>query len=136
MSELSEHYVVGCRVRDGEGYRATVKYIGPVAAAKNKADIWLGVEWDFEWRGKHDGSCVDDEGNLHRYFSCAKGAGSFIKPGKIMHGTSLHDALLEKYVSIDAPTEITEKDAIPNAFVSTLKGNQKSIEFVGEKKLR
>lgn len=46
---------VGSRVIDGDGYRATVRYIGPVAAAKNKDEVWIGVEWDRVDRGKHDG---------------------------------------------------------------------------------
>ena len=56
-----ESYALGCRVRDiVDGTRGTVKYIGPVAAAKNKTELWLGVEWDKIGRGKHDGSCVDE----------------------------------------------------------------------------
>lgn len=56
-----EGYALGSRVRDIiDGTRGTVKYIGPVAAAKNKTELWLGVEWDNIGRGKHDGSCVDE----------------------------------------------------------------------------
>jgi len=43
---------IGARVRDGEGFRGTVKYVGPVVIAKNKEDIWLGVDWDKANRGK------------------------------------------------------------------------------------
>jgi CAP-Gly domain len=54
-------FVLGCRIRDvADGTRGTVKYIGPVAAAKNKTELWLGVEWDSTGRGKHDGSCLDE----------------------------------------------------------------------------
>lgn len=54
-------FVLGCRIRDvADGNRGTVKYIGPVAAAKNKTELWLGVEWDSTGRGKHDGSCFDE----------------------------------------------------------------------------
>jgi hypothetical protein len=35
---------IGSRVRDFDGFKATVRYIGPVAIAKNKAEIWLGVD--------------------------------------------------------------------------------------------
>ncbi len=130
-------FQVGSRVRDGEGFRATVRYIGPVAAAKNKEEIWLGVEWDDKSRGKHDGSCVDDKGDLVRYFTCAYGAGSFVKQAKVSAGRSLKDALSERYVTLDAPTITTETDtALPDAFFITSKGNQKSIEFVGEEKIR
>lgn len=34
---------IGSRVRDQDGFRATVRYIGVVASAKIKTDIWLGV---------------------------------------------------------------------------------------------
>lgn len=39
---MATGFEIGSRVRDIEGFRATVKYIGPVAAAKTKTDIWLG----------------------------------------------------------------------------------------------
>lgn len=79
---------------------------------------------------------MDDSGNLVRYFSCAYGAGSFVKPNKLIYGRSLVEALKERYVDLDAPT-ISSKDAtLADAFVITSKGNQKSIEFVGESKIR
>ena len=70
--------MVGSRVKDAEGFRATVRYVGAVAAAKNNDNDWLGVEWDNPTRGKHDGSCVDSEGNYHRYFECVNGAVSLL----------------------------------------------------------
>lgn len=42
--------------------RATVRYIGPV---DEQSGQWVGVEWDNEARGKHDGSA-----NGRRYFHC------------------------------------------------------------------
>jgi hypothetical protein len=108
-----------------------------VAAAKNKEEAWLGVEWDDKTRGKHDGSCVDDNGNLVRYFNCAYGAGSFVKQSKVSAGRSLRNALADRYVTLDAPTITNSTDtSLPDAFVITSKGNQKSIEFVGEEKIR
>ncbi len=135
FASASPSFEVGCRVRDEEGFRATVRYVGPVAASKKKTEIWLGVEWDDVKRGKHDGSCVDDQGIMHRYFDCVYGAGSFIKMTKVRQGRSLVEALQERYVSIDAPV-IVEDTRLPDAFVTTSKGNQKSIEFYGEKKIR
>ena len=70
--------VVGSKVRDADGFRGTVRYIGPVAAAKNQEEDWLGIEWDVQSRGKHDGSCVDKLGKLHRYFTCGDTSGSFV----------------------------------------------------------
>jgi tubulin-specific chaperone E len=128
--------VIGCRVVDGDGFKATVKYIGPVVGAKNAEEVWFGLEWDVPSRGKHDGSSIDSAGCLHRYFECASGSGSFIKPNKVTGGRTLLEALTERYVSLDAPT-ISEPDAtLPNVFVGTFKGNQKSVEFVGEEKIR
>lgn len=127
---------VGCRVRDQEGFKATVRYLGPVVVAKNKEEIWAGVEWDDKTRGKHDGSCVDDQGTVHRYFKCDFGAGSFIKPSKISRGRSFVEALRDRYVDLDAPKLVKEGTALPDAFVTTSKGNQKTIEFVGEEKIR
>jgi hypothetical protein len=96
----------------------------------------LGVEWDDQTRGKHDGSCVDEKGDYHRHFTCVNGAGSFLKSNKLAVKKSFMEALNDRYVSIDAP-EIAELDkTLPNVFVSTLKGNTKSVEFIGEKHLR
>lgn len=132
-----ECFSVGSRVRDGDGYRGTVLYIGPVAAAKNKAENWLGVQWDKGDRGKHDGSCVDEHGILFRYFDCPMGAGSFVKANKVTAGRTFVEALRERYVALDAP-EITNPDdsTLPDAFVVTAKGHQKGIEFLGERKIR
>jgi hypothetical protein len=42
---IMDGFSIGCRVRDVvDGTRGTVKYIGPVAAAKNKTEMWLGAE--------------------------------------------------------------------------------------------
>jgi hypothetical protein len=42
---IMDGFSVDCRVRDViDGTRGTVKYIGPVAAAKNKTEMWLGAE--------------------------------------------------------------------------------------------
>ena len=126
---------IGSRIRDPENFRGTVRYIGPVAVAKDPSETWLGIEWDSPGRGKHDGSCVDTSGVLHRYFKCLDGYGSFVKPSKVTLGRSFVDVLKERYVEENAP--ITAPDNIvPNAFVLTSKGHQKSIELLGEQKLR
>ena len=136
MKAVTE-FELGERVKDADGFRATVRYIGPVAASKKAEEIWLGVEWDKKDRGKHDGSCVDKEGNLHRYFECAMGAGSFVKGNKVTGGVSFVQALRERYVQKDAPSLTKENDpTLPDAFVTTSKGNAKPIELLGEHKLR
>jgi tubulin-specific chaperone E len=131
----SAEYRIGQRVSDLEGYKGTIRYIGPVITAKNPEDIWLGIDWENPARGKHDGSCVDSNNVIHRYFECLPGSGSFVKTNKITKGISFIQALHEKYVGLDAP-QIAPDDVLPDAFVATSKGVLKSIEFVGEKKIR
>lgn len=131
-----EKFEVGSRVRDIDGYRATVRYIGPVAASKNAEEVWFGVEWDKSDRGKHDGSCVDSHGVLHRYFNCPSGAGSFVKAVKLSPFKTFSNALHERYVSMDAPELVGPDSKLPDGYFVTSKGRQKSIEFVGEKKIR
>jgi len=128
-------YEIYERIIDDKGFKGTVRYIGPVVAAKNQSDIWLGIEWDINSRGKHDGSCIDSTGTVVRYFQCEVGRGSFVKPNIVKKGRNFTEALLERYISIDAP--ITAPDAIiPGAYVNTIKGNTKQIELVGERKIR
>ena len=133
----STSFMVGDRIRDGDGYRGTVRYIGPVAAAKKKDETWLGIEWDESSRGKHDGSCTDSEGVIHKYFLCLDNSGSFVKPNKVNVGYSFVQALQERYVPKDAPSITSETDkTLPDAFVVTSKGNTKAIELLGEDKIR
>jgi dynactin complex subunit len=128
-------YFPGHRVQDLDGFKATVRYIGPVAASKNQSEVWLGVEWDDKSRGKHDGSCVDAAGKFHRYFECEMGAGSFVKPIKIKPSYGFYEGLKDRYVEMSA-AEIATDNILPDAFVTTASGAQKSIEFVGELKIR
>ncbi|ETL46465.1 hypothetical protein L916_03649, partial [Phytophthora nicotianae] len=48
--------VVGDRVDDGSGSLGTIRYIGPVATAKDASALYYGIEWDDWGRGKNDGS--------------------------------------------------------------------------------
>ena len=43
MEFIDSNFRIGARIEDAEGYKGTVQYIGPVAHAKNQADIWLGM---------------------------------------------------------------------------------------------
>lgn len=73
--------------------KATVRYIGPVAAAKDPNALMVGIEWDESGRGKNDGSV-----KAVRYFQCAPGQGSFIHPARIRVGAvSLTQAIAAKY---------------------------------------
>jgi len=63
------------------------------------------------------------------------GQGSFIKKNKLMKNKSFLEALRDRYVKQDAPL-IAPDQVLPDAYFVTSKGNQKSIEFVGETKIR
>ncbi|KAI8333376.1 hypothetical protein BC941DRAFT_434548 [Chlamydoabsidia padenii] len=92
MSTISHDIQIGTRIQVDED-RATVRYIGEVA---NSTGQWLGVEWDNDTRGKHDGSHKGI-----RYFSCRSDtSGSFIRyhAKKVLLGCSFLDALTSKYI--------------------------------------
>lgn len=142
MSELvhREGLQIGCRIRDDDGYKGTVRYIGPVqSTASNSTDSnWLGIEWDDHSRGKHGGTTVDKNGKIIRYFTCPDGAGSFVKIHKVKFGRSFIEALQERYTCSDEAegNPLIDRSTVSDAFVNTSKGNQKSIEFVGGHKIR
>ena len=96
----------------------------------------LGVEWDKDTRGKHDGSCVTSDQVTHRYFTCRPGAGSFIKPNKINTGCTLVAALHDRYVDLNAPLLTEVDNSLSDSFIVTAKGEKKVIEFVGESVIR
>ena len=101
----------------------------------NKYFVCKGVEWDDKSRGKHDGSCIEN-GKLVKYFNCLAGAGSFVKPLKLCLPKSLKEALVERYVALDAPIVSCPDFSLPGMFAMTVSGSQKPIELVGEKKMR
>ena len=64
--------------------------------------IYLGVEWDDATRGKHDGSAVSKAtGEAVQHFSCAMGAGSFVKPKMLSRGETFGDVMRRRYVKMD-----------------------------------
>ena len=84
--------------------KATVRYIGSVAAARDPTAIMLGIEWDEgAARGRNDGSVAGK-----RYFTCSAAAGppgtkagSFIQPTRVWRAASepsnLLQAIADKY---------------------------------------
>jgi len=143
------------RVRDVDGFLGTVLYIGPVASAKNPAEIYAGVAWDDPTRGRHDGSVICRRTNaLVRHFSpssrakraCGGGAspaagstatgGSFVRPSKLGCGTSLAAVLARRYVPLDAPRITARDNALPGMVALTSRGNPKQIELHGEMQIR
>jgi hypothetical protein len=72
--------------------KGTVRFVGEVRGTKG---TWVGVEWDEDDRGKHDGT---NDG--HSYFKVrpdAPKSGSFVREHKIRGGGSLMDGVRERY---------------------------------------
>ncbi len=86
MSGLPKDLAVGERVQDLDGFRATVRYIGDVTGA-NPVHGWIGLEWDRDGRGKHDGSAKGA-----RYFNCPAGRGSFVRADAVLAERSTFQA--------------------------------------------
>lgn len=55
--------VLGQRIRIDASI-GTIRYVGPVAISKKASTIWLGIEWDDENRGKHDGAVTTEDGTV------------------------------------------------------------------------
>lgn len=114
---------IGCRL-ECEGYRATLKYIGPVPPTKG---VWLGVEWDDPERGKHNGT---HEGQL--YFKTRHPAsGSFIRPKKANFGMPFISAVEDRYGKVEDENAGVEVDEL---FVVGGK-KQTVVEMVGARKV-
>ena len=80
-----------------DSHRGTVRYVGQVEGA-NPEEGWVGVEWDSDGRGKHDG-CFQGR----RYFTCPEGKGSFVRPEKfLLQPLTFQEALVRKYASEEA----------------------------------
>ena len=63
----------GHRVQSRDNFRATVRFVGKVDGATPE-EGWIGIEWDAEGRGKHNGTAKGK-----RYFECRDGYGSFVR---------------------------------------------------------
>ncbi|KAK2709491.1 tubulin-specific chaperone E-like [Artemia franciscana] len=115
-------YFIGCRVLSFES-KGTVKYIGKV---DSQPGIWLGIDWDTPERGKHDGTYKGIKYFTTRYPT----SGSFIKPDKVSRGTSLVQALKNRYLKFEE-THIEEQ----NLMVLQKTFNAPFVEIVGMDKV-
>jgi hypothetical protein len=127
------------RLRDTDGFVATIRYIGPVASAKKNTETYVGVEWDDPHRGLHDGSVISRTTNeLVRHFSLSTPSptgGSFLRLNKIDTGVELNFKLIQsRYVDPDAPL-VAPNNLLPFS-ARTSSGRDKPIEFLGELKVR
>jgi len=135
--DIASQITVGkTRIRDSDGFLATVVYLGPVASAKNLSEVYAGVIWDDPTRGKHDGSVISRATNeLIRYFSAPPNGGSFLRISKMDFGVALaQDLIQERYVDMAAPL-VAPNNLLPHT-ARTSSGKPKEIELLGELKIR
>ncbi|XP_045187211.2 tubulin-specific chaperone E-like isoform X2 [Mercenaria mercenaria] len=124
LREDGSKVAIGARL-ECEGYRATLKYIGPVSPTKG---IWLGVEWDDPDRGKHDGTH-----ECHTYFKTKHPkSGSFIRVKKANFGVPFMTAVKDRYGKIEDENAgvITEE-----LYVVDEQNQQTVVEMVGARKV-
>ncbi|XP_077552042.1 tubulin-specific chaperone E-like [Haemaphysalis longicornis] len=127
MGENSEEVAVGTRV-SCDGHHGVVRYRGPVVDTKG---TWLGIEWDDQHRGKHNG-CH----NGVQYFNTSwETGGSFIRPQKVDRTLSVVEAVRQKYFStlsaLEGPSASEDdKDVLLYPFVQN-----RVVEFVGPEKI-
>ncbi|KAK4486726.1 hypothetical protein RD792_006702 [Penstemon davidsonii] len=100
-----------------------VKYVGPV---EGYSGIWVGVDWDADGEGKHDGSH-----NGVSYFN-ARGpkTASFARPHNLSSGVSLLEALEARYRTTSTKEEEDEM------YVLSARNQKVSIELVGKDKIQ
>ncbi|KFX92062.1 hypothetical protein V490_05582 [Pseudogymnoascus sp. VKM F-3557] len=114
---MTSNFYIGQRL-SYDSIPCTVRYIGPVGGTKNE---WLGVEWDYPSRGKHDG-----EHKGVKYFDTRRGsinAGSFVRPTRQPdYSESFVEAVHRKYASEDIERRDEQNELI----------KQKEIEISGK----
>ncbi|KAG2792455.1 hypothetical protein PC129_g23398, partial [Phytophthora cactorum] len=143
----------GDRVDDGSGSLGIVRYIGPVATAKDASALYYGIEWDDWGRGKNDGSVELPSGEQVEHFSGPSGRKlsghgspvsykcSFVKAtvfDKTTERSSLLQRLHERYSNEERYSNSeggAPSDVVVAGEVGTTLGSEKPIEFVGAKKL-
>src|SRR5690606_13546517 len=80
---------------DFEGEFGVVRYVGTLEGQPDEKQVWVGVEWDREGRGKNDGCAFQK-----RYFTTKPNTASFIKMEKFVSGAprrTFVEALQHRY---------------------------------------
>ncbi|CAN8235531.1 unnamed protein product [Cochlearia groenlandica] len=120
-----EDFEIGQRVHSLNDPRrvGTVKYVGNVEGYAGK---WIGVDWDQDGDGKHDGSV-----NGVFYFNGrSKTSASFVRSQKLSHGITLLQALDLRYRTIST------KDEEDEMYVLSAKNKRVSIQLLGGEKIQ
>lgn len=80
---------VGYRVEVG-GNRGTIRYIGPLDGYDGQ---WVGIEWDDQKRGKHDGAVAGK-----RYFHAnGEKSASFVRSSNVRFGRKIDEEMNSRY---------------------------------------
>jgi dynactin complex subunit len=133
VKEVMSRMKVGDRV-EIEGFKGTVKYMGSLEGSLGD---WIGIEWDEEHRGKHDGIYLG-----RQYFECgSKKSCSFIRPStKINVGRDFMSAFKERYDFLCDLKEIedeqkgvsNQRDVISFMTIPFKMGNLKVVSVSGK----
>jgi len=104
-----------------------VRFVGGNVSAKQPNAIYVGVEWDLDGRGKHDGAL---EGR--RFFTCPPGRGAFIHPKRVMPGRPLAAGLFDRYLDQGNPQTTADL-----AVAAKVAGREidLQVDFVGQEKV-
>ena len=90
----------------------TIRYIGPVHELKDNTEIWYGIEWKDQTRGKHDGSFKG-----RRYFETkSPTGGSFVRPNKVDSGIDIQLAVNAKYLQEEEIENGNDQSVLYNNF--------------------
>lgn len=136
----SEEDVLGQRVYQ-QGKYGSIRFLGKlIGNAKAGDDLWLGIEWDEEGKGRHNGT-VDGRYYFNpEWHKNSENSCSFIRFGKIrIGGISFEQGLDEKYKPeaelSDAELKLRrQQEEIENYVRTDKKGGMKKIEILGQDK--
>ncbi len=142
--QLNPHIKPGIRFQAdgyGVGDKGWIRFVGDGISPKQPKAIYIGVEWDIDGRGKHDGQL-----NNVQYFTCPPTRGAFVHPMRVHPGTSLLEAVRDRYeVNRDTSAEISSSSSSSSS--SSLDGEltvdlqmrgttvTMPVVFAGEKKV-
>ncbi|GAQ82810.1 tubulin-specific chaperone E [Klebsormidium nitens] len=127
-SSLESPFQVGQRIRssDADGFKGTVRYVGPVAGQQG---TWIGIEWDDLERGKHDG----EAGGVKYFHVEQPGAGSLVRSHKIQAGITLVQALRARY----KPSEEAERtEDSKEMYIMSVRNRPMPVVLVGLDKIQ
>ncbi|XP_010535837.1 PREDICTED: tubulin-folding cofactor E [Tarenaya hassleriana] len=101
----------------------TVMYVGEV---QGYSGVWIGVDWDKDGDGKHDGSV-----NCVRYFQARSDcSASFVRPQNLSHGITLLQALELRYRTTSS------KDEEDEMYVLSTRNQRVSVQLLGKEKIQ